>query len=175
MRGRRRAFAILHVVPTGLSFITNAVSQYGISRLRSLSRDDIALGLAGVASAIGVAHELHGPPLAQSRCSSSSESLASSLAVPDGRTWSGPDTDRSRARADRARDLHCSNDCSVSPLDLSAAKWQWQSVRDLVGSLSWFLLVSAVAIVLSRRANMLRAYFGAIERFFYLGVFACSP
>ncbi len=55
------ALVVLHVLPTGLSPMRNAVSQYGISAYAMGYRvQTLAYGLAGVGAAIGLA-SLHGP------------------------------------------------------------------------------------------------------------------
>ena len=55
------ALVLLHVLPTGLSPLRNAVSQYGISEYRVVYRvQTLAYGVAGVGAAGGVA-TLPGP------------------------------------------------------------------------------------------------------------------
>lgn len=49
------ALVLLHVLPTGLSPLRNAVSQYGISEYRVVYRvQTLAYGVAGVGAAMGV-------------------------------------------------------------------------------------------------------------------------
>ena len=56
----------LHLAPTGLSPLRNAVSQYGITKYRAGYRAaTISLGLAGAATAVGVAAALRGKGLDQ--------------------------------------------------------------------------------------------------------------
>lgn len=48
------AMIILHLLPTGLSPVRNAVSQYGITRYRQGYRIlTVALGVAGLAAVVG--------------------------------------------------------------------------------------------------------------------------
>jgi len=55
------AIVVLHVLPTGLSPMRNAVSQYGITRYRLGYRiQTIALAVAGAAAAVGLAEAAPG-------------------------------------------------------------------------------------------------------------------
>jgi len=55
--------AVLHVLPTGLSPLRNAVSEYGISRFRDLYRlQAAAMGVAGLALAGAVARAVDPAP-----------------------------------------------------------------------------------------------------------------
>ena len=56
------ALVALHALPTGLSWIRNPVSQYGITKYRIFYRvQTIAFGVAGVAATVGLAHQRYTP------------------------------------------------------------------------------------------------------------------
>lgn len=164
---------VLHVLPTGLSPVHNAVSQYGITRYRLGYRvATISLGIAGAAAAAGIANQLRGPttlPVGLLACFALARLVISWFPM------DLPGSDQtSSGRAHMTIALVTFAAIVLASFRLSsllAGSGQWQAISEAVHVLSYYLLAMAIAMVLCRNSPNLRRNFGAIERGFYLGIF----
>jgi len=172
--GAVASLTALHIAPTGLSPVRNAVSPYGIIRFRIGYRTaTVSLGIAGLAIAAGLVDVFHGD-------SANVVTLLVVFAVarlvicrfpmdaPD-----GPPT-----RTGRTHGLVAV--VALTAVTLAALRFtnvlsgtdQWGGPVTMLRVVAWFLTVSLVAMVFGRRLPRLRSYFGAIERAFYVGTIA---
>lgn len=164
---------VLHMLPTGLSPIHNAVSQYGITRYRVGYRvATISLGIAGAAAAAGIANQLRGPTtllVGLLACFALARLVISwfPMDLPG-----GVQTSSGRAHTKIALITFAAIVLASFRLSsLLAGSGQWRAISEAVHVLSYYLLAMAIAMVLCRNSTNLRRNFGAIERGFYLGIF----
>jgi hypothetical protein len=168
------ALVTLHVLPTGLSPIRNAVSQYGISRYWIGYRvATIALGIAGLAAALGISASLSG-----------TTSLVIALLVVFGLarliiSWFPMDEPGSeRTSSGHAHGLIALT--TFAAVAIAAARLgsllsntgQWHAEAKSVQALGWVLVIVALGMVFSGRTLGSVKVFGAVERLFYLAIFA---
>lgn len=163
------ALVTLHVVPTGLSPVRNAVSQYGISAYRLGYRvQTLAYAVAGAAVAVALS--------ATSQPASSVVALCALFAVARAAiSWfpmdaPGSQHTRTGARhgllamvafvAITAAAMRVTRHGSSGMLTSGVAK-----ASTIVGTL---MIVSLLGMVVSRRSTPPGAYFGAVERVFYV-------
>jgi uncharacterized protein DUF998 len=146
------ALVVLHLLPTGLSPMRAAVSQYGISRYRAGYRvQTIAYGLAGIGAAVGIA-TMPGPTaVLVVLCS---VFAAGRIAI----GWFPMDAPGGeRTKAGRRHVLLAAS----AFVAVTAA-----GVAAVSGVLAVLMVAAFVAIALDRRAGM--RHFGLIERCFYV-------
>ncbi|MGB7053432.1 MAG: DUF998 domain-containing protein [Acidimicrobiales bacterium] len=161
----------LHLAPTGLSPVHNAVSQYGISKYRAGYRAaTTSLGIAGAALAFGVANVVRG-----SKGTTAAVALLVVFAV--GRlviSWIPMDEPESpRTSTGQAHGLIA----IVTFVSVTAAAFRlgsilraegpWHVLAQVSTSFAWAMAACIVAMVLGRASPTLRSWFGAIERGFY--------
>lgn len=168
------ALVVLHLLPTGLSPMRNAVSQYGITRFRFGYRlAAISLGIAAAAAAWGTARKLQG----------SSGALVALLVIFAGArlaiSWFPMDLPgTSSTSTGRTHGLlavlafGAITLASFRAASLLNTTGQWSPICRPFHFLSYYLLLSLLAMGLSRRSPALGRNFGLVERAFYLGMFA---
>ncbi|MGH9171607.1 MAG: DUF998 domain-containing protein [Acidimicrobiales bacterium] len=165
---------MLHLLPTGLSPLRNAVSQYGISRYRSGYRvQTLSMGVAAIASAIGIAKlNLAGSSIAvilllicgAARCAIS---------------WFPMDTPGTE-RTETGRRHGLLAIAAFAAVALAAIRLGtllnradvWRSTSAVVVGLGIEMLVTSIALGPVRRHETMRRYFGLVERAFYAGALA---
>jgi hypothetical protein len=165
------ALVILHLLPTGLSPLANAVSQYGITPYRLGYRvQTIAMGIAAIAAAIGIAKlDISGRPLMVALFVIFG---AARLAI----SWFPMDTPGTmRTETGRRHGvlaLLAFGGATLAALrlgtDLGQAKI-WLHARGPLIALGVVMVISLIAMDPVRRNPSTRHYFGAVERLFYLG------
>jgi hypothetical protein len=166
------ALVVLHLAPTGLSAVRNAVSQYGISSYRSGYRvQTIGYAIAGIGAAIGVS-TLPGPvaiTVALCLIFAAARALIS---------WFPMDAPGSElTQTGRRHGLLA----IAAFVGVGLAAWQfarllnYDSVHPAIATASTIIAtlmtVALVGMIVSRRAANAK-YFGLIERVFYLGMTA---
>ena len=164
---------VLHVLPTGLSPLTNPVSQYGITSYRVGYRvQTIAMGIAAIAAAIGIA-ELSiggGSIVVAFLVIFGAARLAISWFPMDApgaaRTQSG--------RRHGVLALAAFGGATLAALRLGTdlgRSTAWAHVRGPISGLGIAMLVSLITMGVGRRSESMRHYFGLLERAFYAATF----
>ena len=162
---------VLHLLPTGLSPVTHAVSQYGITSYRLGYRvQTIAMGVAAIAAAIGI-----------SKLRIGGGSLVVCLLVIFGAarlaiSWfpmDAPGTARTESgrRQERSRSAAFGG-ATLAALRLGTALGgsnAWVHARRPIVGLAIVMLVSLISMRVARRSESMRHYFGLVERAFYAG------
>ena len=162
---------VLHVLPTGLSPLTNPVSQYGITSYRLGYRvQTISMGIAAIAAAIGIAElDIGGGRLVVLFLVIFG---AARLAI----SWFPMDVPGA-ARTESGRRhgllaLAAFGGATLAALrlgtDLSGSKL-WVHAREPIAGLGIAMLVCLISIGAARRSDALHQYFGVVERAFYAG------
>ena len=170
------ALVVLHVLPTGLSPMHNAVSQYGITRYRLGYRvQTIGFAVAGAAAAVGLAEAAPGRAralialvivFAVARAIISWFPMDEPGAEPSGhgRMHGVLAVVTFLAITDAARRLGA----------VAKQVPGWTTLSGVSTAVAWLMLASLVAmLVVGRRARVNHAspsYFGAVERAFYLAI-----
>lgn len=161
---------VLHVLPTGLSPLTNPVSQYGITPYRLGYRvQTISMGVAAIAAAIGVA-KLHIPGdslVVVLLALSGAARLAISWFPMDAPGAVGTETGRRHG----ALALAAFAGITLAALRLGSeisGSNLWAQARRPVTGLGIAMLVCLISMGASRRSDSMRHYFGLVERAFYL-------
>jgi hypothetical protein len=162
----------LHVAPTGLSPLRNAVSQYGITSYKLGYRvATLAFALAGAALALGLDRALrpheHGTfviaMLVIFTCARAAISWFPMDAPGTPRTQTG--------RTHGLLAIAAFGAAAFAALrlgtDLSHAT-HWHSLAPVSTVLGWAMIVALVAMALARSSPAVAARFGAIERCFYV-------
>lgn len=166
------ALVVLHLAPTGLSAMRNAVSQYGITSYRAGYRvQTIAYAVAGLGAAIGVA-TLPGPaaiPVILCLIFAAARALIS---------WFPMDAPGSQLTVTGRRHGLLA---AAAFVGAGLAAWQlakllhYDSLHPAVAAtstaLAGLMTLTLIGMIASRRAASGR-YFGLIERGFYVGMTA---
>jgi hypothetical protein len=168
------ALVVLHLLPTGLSPLTNAVSQYGISPYRLGYRiQTISMGIAAIAAAIGVS-ELHlggGALVVVLFAIFGVARLAISWFPMD-----VPGTERTdTGRRHGVLAILAFGGAMLAALRLGSdlgGTDLWVHARGPIIGLGAVMLVSLIAMGPVRRSESGRRYFGLVERAFYAGAIA---
>jgi hypothetical protein len=172
------ALLALHVLPTGLSPMRNAVSQYGITRYRLGYRiQTIALAVAGVAAAVGLAEAAPGRARAL---------IALVVVFALARSvisWFPMDEPGSEpSNSGRMHGLIAI--VTFVAIALAAGRLGtvaqqvpgWSTLSTVSSVIAWVMVASLVAMMVVRRSaratHSTPNYFGAIERVFYLAIVA---
>jgi len=165
---------VLHVLPTGLSPLTNAVSQYGITSYRVGYRiQTIAMGIAAVAAAIGISElDVNGASVVVALLAIFG---AARLAI----SWfpmDAPGTARSETgRRHGVLALLAFGGATLAALrlgtDLGGSN-VWVHARGPIDGLGIAMLVCLFSMGAARRSESMRHYFGLVERAFYVGTIA---
>lgn len=167
------SLAYLHIAPTGLSALRNAVSQYGITEYRGGYRAaTISFGVAGAALAVGVADAVH--------AMGKGVVVALLVVFAIGRliiSWfpmDAPDAPRtSTGTAHGIIALVTFGSATLAAFRfgsvLTSGVW-WHSLASVSTGFGWAMVVCLAGMVLRRSVPTLRNAFGAIERGFYVAM-----
>jgi Protein of unknown function (DUF998) len=168
------ALVVLHLLPTGLSPLTNPVSQYGISPFRAGYRiQTIAMGVAALAVALGIGELAIG---------SGGVIVALFLVFGLARlaiSWFPMDVPGS-ARTETGRRhgllaIVAFGGAAIATLRLGTAlsgDGIWSGARGALVGLGIVMIVCLLAMGTARNNPATRRYFGLIERLFYGGAIA---
>ena len=172
------ALVVLHVLPTGLSPMRNAVSQYGITRYRLGYRiQTIAFAVAGGAAAVGLAEAA--PGRARAIIALVIVFALARLVI----SWFPMD------EPDGERTNHGSMHgliaivtflaIAIAAIRLGSIAKQvpgWTTLATVSSVIAWLMVASLIAMMVVRRGDRethsTRSYFGAVERIFYLALVA---
>jgi uncharacterized protein DUF998 len=172
------ALVVLHLLPTGLSPMHNAVSQYGITRYRLGYRvQTISFGVAGAAAAVGLAEAA--PGRAHALIALVVVFALARLVI----SWfpmdepGGEHTNHGQLHGLLAIVTFLAIALAAQRLGTVAQQVPgWSALSTVSGAIAWLMVASLVAMmVVGRRARINRArpsYFGAAERVFYLAIVA---
>jgi hypothetical protein len=162
---------VLHVLPTGLSPLTNPVSQYGITSYRLGYRvQTIAMGIAAIAAATGISKlGIRGGSLVAVLLAIFG---AARLAI----SWFPMDVPGA-ARTESGRRhgllaLAAFGGATLAALRLGAdisGSNVWVHARGPIAGLGIKMLVCLISMGAARRSETMRHYFGLVERAFYAG------
>jgi hypothetical protein len=164
----------LHLAPTGLSPIRNAVSQYGITPFRAGYRAaTIAFAVAGAALAVGIDRA------AGSRASAVIVLLAIFAAARAAISWFPMDAPGvPRTSTGRTHGLLAGaafGGATIAAFKLAAVLrdgHRWHALAPVSTALGVAMAVCLAGVIVSRSYPALRARFGAIERGFYVSAIA---
>lgn len=169
------SLAFLHLQPTGLSPVRNAVSQYGITSFRGGYRvATIAFAVAGLALAAGIDTATRGGG------KDGVVVLLVVLALSRGAiSWfpmDAPGSEPSQTgRAHGLLALVAFVSAGLAAFRLAGVlskTGHWHSLARVSTALGWAMAICLVGLALSRSFPALRARFGLIERVFYLSAIA---
>jgi hypothetical protein len=169
--GAVASLAWLHLQPTGLSPLRNAVSQYGITPFRAGYRvATIAFGAAGLALAIGIDRAI-----SASGRTSVVVLLVVFAAARGAISWFPmdapglPRTPTGMAHGLLAFAAFASVAAAAFELGHALAHaTRWHSLEGVSTALGWAMLACLLGVWLARAHPAVRALFGAIERGFYI-------
>ncbi|MGH3232288.1 MAG: DUF998 domain-containing protein [Streptosporangiaceae bacterium] len=164
----------LHLAPTGLSPVRNAVSQYGITSFRAGYRAaTISFGAAGIALAVGIGLAIGGR----------GEAVVALLAVfaiaRAAISWfpmDAPGADRTPTGQ-----MHgllaigafaCATLAAFRLASVLSHQDRWHSLVPVSAALGGAMAACLLVMALARAFPAIRARFGAIERGFYLSAIA---
>jgi hypothetical protein len=172
------AMVVLHVLPTGLSPMRNAVSQYGITRYRLGYRiQTIALAVAGAAAAVGLAQAA--PGRARALIALILVFALARLVIswfPMDEPGSEP-TNSGRMHGLIAIVTFVAIALAAGRLGTVAQQVPgWATLSTVSSVFAWLMVASIVAMMVTRRGARVThstpSYFGAVERVFYLALVA---
>jgi hypothetical protein len=166
----------LHLAPTGLSPVRNAVSQYGITPFRAGYRvATLTFAIAAVALALGLHRALHankhlGVAIVMLFVFALARALVSWFPMDEPGT---PVTTTGRRHGILA--IIAFGAVTIAAFRLSNALsdgGRWHSLASVSSVLGWVMLLSLLLLLLARGAPALRERFGAVERCFYVAAIA---
>ncbi len=165
----------LHVAPTGLAPLRNAVSQYGITQFRAGYRAaTIAFAVAGLALAVGIASATRGHGRIQVVILLVIFALA--RAVISWFPMDAPGAERtSTGRTHGWLALAAFGGATLAALKLAnvlARQARWHALGPFSAVLGWLMVTLLLGMALARSVTAVRSAFGAIERAFYLAAIA---
>lgn len=172
------AIVVLHVLPTGLSPMRNAVSQYGITRYRLGYRiQTIALAVAGAAAAVGLAEAA--PGRARALIALVIVFALARLVI----SWfpmdepGGEPTNSGRMHGLIAIVTFLA--IAIAAVRLGSVAKEvpgWTTLATVSSVFAWLMVASLIAMMVVRRGARVThstpKYFGAVERVFYLAIVA---
>jgi hypothetical protein len=175
------ALAALHVLPTGLSPLRNAVSHYGITRFRLGYRVlTVSMGVAGLAAAVAVGATMP-PGFRRGAVIVLLAAFGVARLVISWFPMDVPGVERSRTGAIHgllAVLTFVSAGLAAAELGRllrhadGAGTLAVTGFADIVVVIGWVLVVAIVATMVTVRAPDLRRWFGVAERGIYVGMFA---
>ena len=169
------ALLTLHVLPTGYSPRSDAVSDYGIGRYRGwFWAQAVAGAVAGLALAIALAETT--PPIPTLVVVMLLVSAVARFLIPLFPT----DQNGSRFRTIPGTIHMILAIVIFASLIIAASRFgsavehdaAWQSVKGWLAALPWVMTGAAIGILLALRAPRLKRKFGLIERLFYVSSIA---
>ena len=170
------ALVVLHVLPTGLSPMRNAVSQYGITRYRLGYRiQTIAFAVAAAAAAVGLAEAA--PGRARALIALVIIFALARLVI----SWFPMDEPGGERTSHGA--MH-GLIAIVTFIAIAAAAGRlgsvarqvpgWTTLATVSSAFAWLMVASLIAMMVVRRGARVTHstpnYFGAVERIFYLAI-----
>jgi hypothetical protein len=172
------ALVVLHVLPTGLSPMRNAVSQYGITRYRLGYRiQTISLAVAGAAAAVGLAEAA--PGRARALIALLIIFALARLVI----SWF-PMDEPGGERSNHGTMHGLIAIVTFVAIALAAGRLGtvakevpgWGTLASVSSAIAWIMLASLIAMMVVRRGARVThstpTYFGAVERVFYLALVA---
>jgi hypothetical protein len=164
------SLAYLHVAPTGLSPVHNAVSQYGITPFRAGYRAaTIAFAVAGAALAAGLASATRGHGRIQVVVLLLV--FASARAVISWFPMDVPGAERtSTGRAHGWLAVAAFGAAALAALKLGSIlgrQARWHALAPFSVALGWLMVALLLVMALARSVPAVRSAFGGIERGFY--------
>jgi Protein of unknown function (DUF998) len=164
----------LHIAPTGLSPLRNAVSQYGITPFKAGYRAaTIAFAAAGLALAVAVSQALH------HRGNATIALLVVFAVARAAISWfpmDQPGTARTQTGGIHGLlAIAAFGSATAAAFRLASAlsrQGAWHALAGTSRTLGWLMLVCLIAMALTRRFPTARLWFGAIERGFYVSAIA---
>lgn len=164
----------LHVEPTGLSPLRNAVSQYGITPFKTGYRAaTIAFAAAGLALAAAVSQAL---PRQGSATIALLIVFAAARAAISWFPMDHPGTPRTQTGTVHGLlAIAAFGSATAAAFRLASALSQqstWHALAGTSRALGWLMLACLIAMMLTRRSPAARRWFGAIERGFYVSAIA---
>jgi Protein of unknown function (DUF998) len=165
----------LHLEPTGLSPIRNAVSQYGITTFRAGYRvATIAFAVTGIALAVGIGQAVSGHGRAVVLVLLVIFAIA--RAVISWFPMDAPGADRTRTgQTHGLLAIVAFASATSAALRLGVVlshEERWRSLAAVSTALGWVMAACLVGLALAHSFPAVRARFGAIERGFYLAAIA---
>ena len=172
------ALVVLHLLPTGLSPMRNAVSQYGITRYRLGYRvQTIAFAVAGAAAAIGLAEAA--PGRARAVIALVVVFAFARLVI----SWfpmdepGGERTNHGTMHGLIAIVTFIAIAAAAGRLGAVAKQVPgWATLATVSSVIAWLMVASLIAMMVVRRGARVTHstpnYFGAVERVFYLALVA---
>ncbi|MGO9962772.1 MAG: DUF998 domain-containing protein [Acidimicrobiales bacterium] len=169
------ALGYLHLAPTGLSPVRNAVSQYGITRFRAGYRvATIAFAVAGIALAVGIDR------VASKDGREEVVVLLLLFALARGAISWFPMDAPGAARTSTGQvhgllALVAFASAATAALRLGTVLShgaRWRPLAPVSSALGWAMVACLLGILFARSFPSLRARFGAIERGFYVSAIA---
>lgn len=148
----------LHLLPTGLDPIRDAVSDYGATRFHTYYRAmAVLLGVGGILLAIGLAQSTDAQDLIWLWLYG-----ASRIAI------SGFMTDREPPLTREGRIHWLLAAVAFASIALAASNIDWTGAPEVLRTLGYAVAGSAIGTLLTRVAPPLRGIFGLVERLLYL-------
>ncbi len=166
----------LHLEPTGLSPLRNAVSQYGITPFRAGYRvATLAFALAGVALALAL-HRALGDQHGVTDIVVALAVFAFARAVISWFPMDAPGAPRSSTGQTHGLlaivTFAAATYAAFKLGTVLSRATRWHSLAGVSTALGWAMLVCLLAMMLARSVPAVRARFGAVERCFYLAAIA---
>jgi len=163
----------LHLQPTGLSPVHNAVSQYGISAYRAGYRvATLTFAVAGVALAVAVSKAVHD----HSRIVVWLLVFAAARILISWFPMDAPGTERTgTGQIHGLLAIAAFGSATIAAFRLGAQlsdQHRWHSLAGVSTALAWVMLLLLIAMAVRRFAPSTVRWFGAVERGFYLAAIA---
>ena len=169
------ALVFLHLAPTGLSPVRNAVSHYGITEYRMGYRvATIALGLTGVCLVVGIGKTISGRGVGLVLALLAVFAVARLII-----SWFPMDAPGAEpTESGRAHGLIAI--VTFTSITIAALRFGsvlsktvvWHSLAPVTTALGVVMAICILGMVLCRRSQILREYFGIIERGLYVAILA---
>ncbi len=168
------SLAYLHLEPTGLSPLHNAVSQYGITPFRGGYRAaTLAFAAAGVALAVAVSRAV---TMSGGAVIVLLIVFAVSRAAISWFPMDAPGAERtSTGQLHGLLAIAAFGSATIAAFRLATAlshQGTWHGLADASKALGWIMLLLLLAMGFARRSATVRSWFGLIERGFYLAAIA---
>lgn len=169
------ALVVLHVLPTGYSPRSDALSDYGVGRFRAwFWAQALAGAVAGLALAIALAETT--PSIPALVVVMLLVSAVARLLIP----WFPTDQNGSRFQSVPGTIHMVLAIVIFASLIIAASKFgsavehraAWHSVKGWLSALPWVMTGAAIGVLLALRAPLLKRRFGLIERLFYVASIA---
>jgi hypothetical protein len=165
--------ALLHVLPTGYNPVRDAISDYGVGRYRAYFAAQLfagALARAGVALALAQLHP-YVPTFVVGALLVNAAARVVMPAFPTDQSGGRFKTVKGTIHMILAIVAFAAVAAAATGLSgLLSHYHDWHSIRTLIETLGWIVLVGAVATAVALVGPQLKKIFGLIERVFTLSV-----